>query len=278
MFLDFSSITSHPIDTQKKEEIRFNCVYCGDEGHHLYVNLKKQVFKCHHCQAGGKTNISAQNLQRASLVDIDEPTKPIVHQRIKLPPMVDDVMTKAAARYLAQRGYTEGDAVRHGMYCAAPSSIVYFGRIIIPYKPGGGTATYFTARSYMKYLIPRYLNPPGNKNLVFLSPDGTDKDYETLWTPDTVMIVEGPLDMVKASRHGRAGALLGKEISTVQVRIIASRFSKALVMLDQGLKEQYAAMRVAELLRPHMDVDVLDCPKKDPGEMEPEDFEEVISR
>jgi DNA primase len=163
------------------------------------------------------------------------------------------------------------------MYAASPYS-KYFGRLILPYNPRAGFASYFVARSYTGLAFPKYLNPSGSKNLVFFGPQLPDPAYEQYWNPDELVLVEGPFDMIKASRHGPAGAILGKELKHSQARIIVAGFSRVYLLLDNDLitKDPMARTRMRDLLELHLDVKLLDCPKKDPGEMEPRDFEELF--
>jgi DNA primase len=246
------------------------------------VNLKKQVFQCFKCSTKGKTNVNFGTLK---LVHFDTPKdNPVITKTLnhRMPNATPDIITPSALRYLDRRNIKESDVARHKMFSASSNSI-YFGRIIIPINPFRGYADYFVARAYTKLGIPKYLNPGGNKSL-FISPPGTDEYFEQYWDTDQVCLVEGPFDFLKASRHGPCIALLGKTLSLEAARAIVARFSKAFILLDTGLTESMAALRVADMLRNHIDTELIHIPKylnakdpKDPGDMNPQDFKELFT-
>lgn len=271
-FLDYSRLGQF-IKTRKKEEVRFNCIFCDDETYHLYVNLSKRVYHCFKCGSKGKTNVNPGVVQSTHLEYVpakksEENKRSYFH---KLPKPVYDLLTPAATRYLINRGIKESDISRHKIYAAHPSSI-YFGRLIIPCNTFRGFADYYVARAYTKLLFPKYLNPISNKGL-FISPPLQDEYHDQLWADDEVVIVEGPFDYLKASRHGPCVALLGKTLSLEAARGIVSRFNKAYVLLDRGLKEKQAGLHIRDILNIHIDIEILDLKDhKDPGEMEPHNF------
>lgn len=274
-FLDYSRLGA-ALDTNDKNELRFNCIFCEDEGYHLYVNVKKKVFNCFKCNVSGKTNLVSKQFELAHYTSLLKQERRSDVIPIKLPTPYKDILTPAAARYLAARGIKESDVKRHTIYCAAPNSI-YFGRIIIPNNPYMGYCNYFVARGYTKIRWPKYLNPNGGKNSLFLSPEEPSDRWEQLWDSHEVLLVEGPFDYLKASRHGPTIALLGKQLSNHLAKQIVAKFSTVYIMLDQGIVEDIAALRLADMLKSHVDTVVLQCPKKDPGEMGPEDFTKLFS-
>lgn len=273
-FLDCSRL-GPPLTTTDTNEVRYNCVFCDDEGYHCYVNLRKRVFHCFKCGQKGKTNLVSKEIELTHYVSLLKKERPKQINPFKLPSAYTDIITPAAQRYLLERGIKESDVERHRIYCAAPNTM-YFGRIIIPNNPFRGYCNYFVARAYTNIRFPKYLNPLGDRNSLFLSPSEHSQYYEQHWGSDTLMLVEGPFDYLKASRHGPTAALLGKQLSNAFAREIVTEFSHVYVMLDQGLAEDIAALKIAEMLRPHINVDVLQCPKKDPGEMSPEDFADLL--
>lgn len=278
-FLDVSRL-GVSIPTGHDDELRFICPYCDDEKYHLYINTKKKVFHCKKCGAKGKTNVASSQHNMIHL------TQALKYERlskvapIKLPPAYKDILTPAAVKYLAQRDIYESDVERHSIYCAAPNSI-YFGRLIIPNSAYQGYCNYFVARAYTKLRFPRYLNPINPKQSLFLSPEGYSREraaerWKQLWDQHELMLVEGPFDYLKASRHGPTAALLGKDLPYELARQIVTVFNRVYIMLDQGLSESIAALKLADILSPHVDVQILNCPKKDPGECNEEDFKEAI--
>jgi hypothetical protein len=278
-YLDYSRLGT-PLDTNDKNELRFNCVYCDDEGYHLYINVKKKVFFCQKCNTSGKTNLVSKDFELAHYTSILKKERPQQIIPIKLPtayrdPVTGEQLTPSAKRYLANRGIFESDVKRHTMYCATPNSF-YFGRIIIPNNPYMGYCNYFVARAYTKLRWPKYLNPSSGKQVPFLSPKEPSDKWDQYWEEDEVMLVEGPFDYLKASRHGPTIALLGKQLPYAIAKQIVSMFRMVHVMLDQGLPENIAALEIVKLLQPHVDVVAIPCPKKDPGEMGPEEFKRIM--
>ena len=275
MFLDSSRIGNF-ITTKERYEIRADCPFCNDEKYHLYVNVKKQVFHCFRCGAKGKTNVTnilLSNVVSAKLLKESEPSN---KQPLKLPEPCDITLSIAARNYLFTRGLQESDVMRHKIYSAAPTSI-YCGRIIISSNPFYGFANYFVGRSYLKWILPKYLNPPGGKHKPFISPPMEDMYHKQLWGNHEVLLVEGPFDYLKASRHGPCIALLGKHLPEAHRKEILTNYGAVYIMLDRGVKESIAAIKIRDSLKNYLlKVNILECPKKDPGEMEPKDFEELF--
>lgn len=276
-FLDYSQV-SYPINTRDSKEIRINCVYCADESYHCYVNLSKKVFHCFRCGVGGKTNLDSEVARNLYLKEASKNETLQQDGQIKLPEAVKtpSKLTVTAIKYLAGRGIFESDVERHGIYCAAPKSI-YFGRLIIPTQRRGMFADYYVARAYTKLSFPKYLNPPGGKRTAFESPKEPDRYFPQYWPIHELMLVEGPIDMLKASRHGPTIALLGKELMTHIARYIVANYSKVRIMLDQGMKEHYAAIKIQDLLKIHVDTEVIAPNKSDPGDMTENDFERLLT-
>ena len=275
-FLDISQL-GEPHPSRNPDEIQFCCVYCGDEHYHLYVNIKKNVFHCFKCGASGKTNATLEHISAVHLTQFNYKTEgpPLP---IKLPPAHPNILPPLALKHLVDRNIYESDVKRHTIYAASPYS-KYFSRLILPYHPKAGFASYFVARSYTGLAFPKYLNPPGSKKVVFFSPQIPDVNFPQYWGLDELVLVEGVFDMVKASRHGPSGAILGKELKHNQARVIVAGFSRVYLLLDNDLvtKDPMARTKMRDLLELHIEVKLLDCPCKDPGEMVPEDFKELFT-
>lgn len=270
----FLSITQLgiPINTKDPNELRFNCIYCDDQSYHLYVHIKKRVFHCFKCGTSGRTNMDGPAVD--SLLYPLKKDKALESTAIRLPPKHKDTITPAAEKYLLSRGIYESDCATHKIYCAAAGSI-YFGRIIIPYNPQQGWADYWVGRSYTRIGFPKYVNPKAGNKRLFSNTHSTR--WRDLWGAHELCIVEGPFDFLKASRHGPTLALLGQSLSNQIAREIITRYSKAYILLDTGTKEMVSSMKIAMKLRPHIEVQILKCPKKDPGEMIDSDFEELFN-
>lgn len=272
-FIDISQLGHFISVRNNKDELRFNCPFCNDEDYHLYVNIRKLKYFCQRCNAKGRTNVSKETISEFTPVEGKVDTRVLP---LKLPLPFAGGLTPAGQRYLDSRGLKQSDVLRHRLYCSAPNTI-YFGRIIIPCNPYSGFCDYYVARSYTKFPFPKYLNPPGARNKLFISPTEHDEYFPQYWKQDEVMLVEGPFDYLKASRHGPTVCLLGKSLSIPLAMGLVARFSKAYIMLDQGMVESLAGLRIHEMLNSHFEeVRLVKCPKADPGEMEPEDFQHLL--
>ena len=271
-FLDYSQLGVPLEQRHRKDEIRYLCPYCGDERYRLYVNTKKGVFNCFRCNTKGRTNAGDHlSATRGTVAAVDQ-RLPSTRDRLPLPSAIDGILTPAAERYLARRGILESDCIRHGIYCANTASL-YFGRLIVPVDASRGKCKYFTARAYTKLHWPKYLNPPGGKNILYASPTEPDQHHEQFWEPSEILLVEGPFDMLKASRHGPCAALLGKQLAVDVAREIIAKYDRVFIMLDQGIPEVAAAMQLQNQLTSFVDAEILKCPLPDPGEMNPSDFQ-----
>ena len=279
-FLDVS-LLGEPLTTRSKDEFRFNCPFCGDDSFHLYVNCKKGVYHCFKCETSGRTNFRTGDLEVLRVTTLS-PKQPIANEPIKLPNAHPDLITPVAMKYLVRRGVIEEDVERWRIYCAHPTS-KYCGRLIIPYNPIRGYCSYFVARAYTGLPWPKYLNPPGSRDILFCGPNyqsGEAPRFEAYWDLDTIILVEGPFDCIKASRHGPSAALLGKDLKEVQRRVLISAFSRVVILLDNTKDTRVGlnALKIKDLLKIHLDVEIKHPPegKKDPGDMTPQDFEEVF--
>lgn len=275
-FLDIS-LLGESIPTRDKREVRFNCPYCDDDKYHCYVNLEKSVYHCFKCGISGKTNAKLREIQALQLYEVDRQRYKPPRDPIRLPPACPELITLRGIKYLTSRGLYDGDVGRHKIYCASPSS-KYFGRLILPYNARSGYASYFVARAYTSLAYPKYLNPPGGKDIVFFSPQEPDPAYEQYWGLNELVLVEGPFDMIKMGRHGPAGAMLGKELKHSQARIIVSSFEKVYILLDNDTTGELSALKVRDLLQAHCDVKILQRPMTDPGDMTPESIKELMAR
>jgi len=75
----------------KRDEFRTNCIFCGDNKEHLYVNTTNQVFHCFKCGASGR-------------VMIDDDIRITPYTASPPPTFIDP--TEDAIRYLSSRGLT----------------------------------------------------------------------------------------------------------------------------------------------------------------------------
>ena len=128
---------------------------------------------------------------------------------------------------------------------------------------------------------PKWLLPPG-----LVKPKVLFNLHRIAGKFDTVIIVEGPLDLVAVHQAGfpNVVALLGKELieddslSYDQLRLVAQNFSKAVLLLDGDENGQEAARRIAGRLAPLLWVRAVTLPAgKDPSDLEPDALRQLLS-
>jgi DNA primase len=128
---------------------------------------------------------------------------------------------------------------------------------------------------------PKWLLPPG-----LIKPKVLFNFHRVAGKAETVIIVEGPLDLVAVHQAGfeNAVALLGKELlsdpsfSYDQFRLIAQTFSHAVLLLDGDPDGQVAASEIAGKLAREIFVRIVPLPPdKDPSDLKPESLCQLLS-
>jgi len=276
--------------TRSGGEVLFSCPFCKHHKKKLSVNIHKNVFKCWICDANGKSlsklvrkfgNTDARFKwskfeDRIEIGDFDnlfEDQKPELEVLINLPANFVSlankslpITAKGPLKYLSERGITKKDILRWKIgYC---SDGEYANRVIIPSFNKDGYVNYFVARSWIDE-FPRYKNPQASKNIIF-------NELFVDWTKP-IILTEGVFDAVKA---GNAIPLLGstmKENSKVFQEIVKREIPVYLALDPDAQKKQDW---ITEILLsydvPVYSVDVSGY--KDVGEMEPEVFQDRLSK
>lgn len=146
--------------------------------------------------------------------------------------------------YLKDRGIARATARAWGMgFCQGGR---YAGRVVFPFHDPLGRS--LTARTTLKDVEPRYLNPEGvdNRRLLFgwhmVPPDGD------------VVLVEGPLDAVMCWQHGiPAIALTGYSLTDDQFSTMCRRPADSAVTVMLDPTEKVRPFEIASRLRVHFD-------------------------
>ena len=276
--------------TRSGGEVLFSCPFCKHHKKKLSVNIHKNVFKCWICDANGKSlsklvrkfgNTDARFKwskfeDRIEIGDFDnlfEDQKPELEVLINLPANFVSlankslpITAKGPLKYLSERGITKKDILRWKIgYC---SDGEYANRVIIPSFNKDGYVNYFVARSWIDE-FPRYKNPQASKNIIF-------NELFVDWTKP-IMLTEGVFDAVKA---GNAIPLLGstmKENSKVFQEIVKREIPVYLALdPDAQKKQDWITEMLLSYDVPVYSVDVSGY--KDVGEMEPEVFQDRLSK
>ena len=276
--------------TRSGGEVLFSCPFCKHHKKKLSVNIHKNVFKCWICDANGKSlsklvrkfgNTDARFKwskfeDRIDIGDFDnlfEDQKPELEVLINLPANFVSlankslpITAKGPLKYLSERGITKKDILRWKIgYC---SDGEYANRVIIPSFNKDGYVNYFVARSWIDE-FPRYKNPQASKNIIF-------NELFVDWTKP-IILTEGVFDAVKA---GNAIPLLGstmKENSKVFQEIVKREIPVYLALdPDAQKKQDWITEMLLSYDVPVYSVDVSGY--KDVGEMEPEVFQDRLSK
>ena len=276
--------------TRSGGEVLFSCPFCKHHKKKLSVNIHKNVFKCWICDANGKSlsklvrkfgNTDARFKwskfeDRIEIGDFDnlfEDQKPELEVLINLPANFVSlankslpITAKGPLKYLSERGITKKDILRWKIgYC---SDGEYANRVIIPSFNKDGYVNYFVARSWIDE-FPRYKNPQASKNIIF-------NELFVDWTKP-IILTEGVFDAVKA---GNAIPLLGstmKENSKVFQEIVKREIPVYLALdPDAQKKQDWITEMLLSYDVPVYSVDVSGY--KDVGEMEPEIFQDRLSK
>ena len=276
--------------TRSGGEVLFSCPFCKHHKKKLSVNIHKNVFKCWICDANGKSlsklvrkfgNTDARFKwskfeDRIEIGDFDnlfEDQKPELEVLINLSANFVSlankslpITAKGPLKYLSERGITKKDILRWKIgYC---SDGEYANRVIIPSFNKDGYVNYFVARSWIDE-FPRYKNPQASKNIIF-------NELFVDWTKP-IILTEGVFDAVKA---GNAIPLLGstmKENSKVFQEIVKREIPVYLALdPDAQKKQDWITEMLLSYDVPVYSVDISGY--KDVGEMEPEVFQDRLSK
>jgi DNA primase len=191
----------------------------------------------------------------------------------------------AMTDYLKTLGYAEDDIVEAGVAIRSDSGRVYDRfrhRLMIPIRDERGRVVGFGARALAADDNPKYLNSPQSgvfdkSRLLF----GLDLAREAIRQAESVVIVEGYLDVIQAHQAGYANvvAQMGTAFTDAQLKLVAPRLAaRVLLALDSDAAGQNATMRSLEVARRalsedfggrlQIDMRVLNIP----GAKDPDDF------
>ncbi|MHC1743966.1 MAG: toprim domain-containing protein [Syntrophobacteraceae bacterium] len=176
----------------------------------------------------------------------------------------------------------------------APETINLFGlglcskgmmkdRIIFPIHRRDGKLIGYTGRTTLEVTDenPKWLLPPG-----LIKPKVLFNFHRVAGRSDTVIIVEGPLDLVAVHQVGfpNVVALLGKELledetlSYDQARLLTNQFEKAVILLDGDKDGRERSLRCLQKLAPRMFVRLVTLPAdQDPSDIPPEELRKLLS-
>jgi DNA primase len=165
--------------------------------------------------------------------------------------------------FLRGLGHPEDDIVDAGVAIRNDSGRVYDrfrNRLMIPIRDERGRVVGFGARALAAEDNPKYLNSPQSvmfdKSQILF---GLDTAREGIRQTETVVIVEGYLDVIQAQQAGFANvvAQMGTALTDGQLRKVAPRLAKKVILaLDSDAAGQNATMRSLEVARRALSEDI----------------------
>lgn len=182
-------------------------------------------------------------------------------------------------------GYTEDDVVEAGLAARSDKGRVYDrfrNRLMIPIRDERGRVVGFGARALDPEEKAKYINSPQSdvfdkSHLLF----GLDTAKQAIREQEAVVIVEGYLDAIQAQQagYGNVVAQMGTALTEPQLRLVAPRYAKKIVMaLDSDAAGQNATRRSLETARQALEADYMGRLAVDirvlqiPGAKDPDDL------
>lgn len=147
----------------------------------------------------------------------------------------------------------------------------YANRVIMPSFDMSGELNYYTCRAIYK-TRPKYINPGVHREDIIFN------EMNISWNMPLIL-VEGPMDLVKCGSDNNATCLLGSDLTSdykLFLMLVKHKVSVTLA-LDKDAREK--TLRIAEFLSEYdVPVKILDLPDgyNDVGEMTKEEFSSIL--
>lgn len=244
------------------ETDRWHCWVCGKAGHDL-----RRIFalggKSHPDYADYAAEHESSEVPKGAAKQYEPVSLPPEFRALCVPRC--SLYQRQAIAYLGARGITPDDILTYKIgYCESGQ---YAERVVLPSFDEHGALSFFTARAIWKRMSPPYLHGRFDKDVVF-------NDLLVDWSRP-VTLVEGPFDAIKAGTQ--AIALQGKQLLPKLLRKILDRRPVVNVALDDDAFEPALAI-AKHLVAQGVDARMVDLGgKKDPGEMERDEFEQRLA-
>ncbi len=155
--------------------------------------------------------------------------------------------------YLEERGFGEAELLEAGLLVEGDRTPYdrFRGRIIYPIRDDRGRVVGFGGRA-LDDTPPKYLNtaqgPLFDKGSILY---GLDLAKDAIRARDTVVVVEGYMDVIAAHQHGAANvvASMGTALTERQIALLKRHSGNIVLALDADAAGQAAALRDVEALR-----------------------------
>jgi hypothetical protein len=216
--------------TANPEEVRYCCSECGDEGFHLYYNIRKEVYHCFKCGLKGKQEpeklYSDEKLDEIVKIMKGEINPGTSEKVLYLPEWRPAWYDTLSVQYMRKRGISEKKMKEMGCMVSDEPAFEY--RIILPVYDIKGKVVYYQARALMNSMDPRYLNPiyPKQGALFYNMQRRPERQ-------DHLFVVEGIFKALNLWRIEEPSvAILGKEITAAQIKRISELTDDITLVLD----------------------------------------------
>jgi DNA primase len=250
-------------------------IHQGDGRDAFHVDVKRKIFHCFSCGAGGDVLDLVALLNRCTLreaaLKLQDWFLPgaatnkdsLIRQRvtkreISVNPPLPFTLRGVDGRhaYLCARDIDERTAARFGVgFYGGPG--LMRGRVVIPIHDERGRLVAYAGRS-VDDRQPRYRFPAGfGKSQVLFN-----YHRAAATGSDTVLVVEGFFDCLRVSQAGFTSvvALLGTELYEHPAQLLRDRFRRVLLLLDGDEAGRRAQDRVAARLRDRCEVHGMELP------------------
>jgi DNA primase len=250
-------------------------IHQGEGREAFHVDVKRKIFHCFSCGAGGDVLDLVALLDKCTLREAAGHLKdwfpgaatcgdPVLRQRVTKGNISVNSPLKFTLRgvdgshaYLATRQIDGRTAARFGVgFYAGPG--IMSGRVVIPIHDEWGRLMAYAGRS-VDGRQPRYRFPAGfGKSQVLFN-----FHRAAASASDSVVVVEGFFDCLRVSRAGIESvvALLGTELYEHPAQLLQNRFGRVVLLLDGDEAGRGACARVAARLRNRCEVRVIGLPE-----------------
>jgi len=274
------------------DRYRGRCPIHGGEGRDAFhVNLARNIFHCFACGAGGTVLDFVAAMERCTLREAAEklqprvtpgngpgvsvPHKELVTEKKRAPSPLGFVLkgVDTAHPYLATRGIEPPTAAHFGVgFYAGPGLLS--GRLVIPLHNAQGELVAYCGR-LLDGATPRYQFPPGfRKSEVLFNFHRAAASAEP-----AVVVVEGFFDCLKVYQAGLRSvvALMGAVLYRSPERALREHFRQVVLMLDGDAAGERASRIIADRLRRHCVVRVVQLPAHiQPDQLSAETIRDIL--
>jgi DNA primase len=250
-------------------------IHRGDGRDAFHVDVKRKIFHCFSCGAGGDMLDLVALLQQCTLREAalqlkdwfggaatggEQPTRQrVTKENISVNPPLKFTLrgVDGGHAYLAAREIHENTATRLGVgFYRGPG--LMSGRIVIPIRDESGRLVAYAGRT-VDGGEPRYRFPAGfGKSRVLFN-----FHRAAATGSDTVLVVEGFFDCLRVSQAGWESvvALMGTELYEHPAQLLRGRFRRVALMLDGDGAGRLGKDRVAARLKDLCEVRVISLPE-----------------